>query len=63
MTKTKTKMEIFLDEFLNDYSLEEIFEMLNVDVYDAFEATFETGLIDEELIDGFIYEDIEDVDV
>ncbi len=51
---TKTLMERFLDEFLNDYSYEEIFEMLNIDIYEVIEKAFEEGLIDEELVEQFL---------
>lgn len=50
----KTLMERFLDEFLNDYSVEEIFETLDLDIYELMEIAFNEGLIDEELIERLL---------
>ncbi len=47
-------MEDFLDKFLEDHSLEEIFENLNVEIYDAFEVLFEEGMIDEQEVKDFL---------
>lgn len=52
MFTPKTMMEEFLDSALEDYSLEEIFEYLQIDVYEVLELAFETGLIDEDLIEN-----------
>jgi ATP-dependent protease ClpP protease subunit len=54
LMKMKTIMERFLDEFLKDYSYEEIFEMLDLDLYDTIEVAFEEGLIDEELVERYL---------
>lgn len=50
----KTMMEKFLDEFLIDNSLEDILEMLDLDVYEVMELAFESGLIDEELVERLL---------
>lgn len=47
----KTLMEKFLDEFLNDYSYEEIFEMLDLDIYEVLEDALLAGNIDEDLVE------------
>jgi hypothetical protein len=53
MFTPKTMMEEYLDSVLEDYSLEEIFEYLQIDVYEVLELAFETGLIDEDLIEDY----------
>jgi hypothetical protein len=50
----KTMMEIFLDEFLIDNSIEEILELLNVDIYEVLELAFDQGLIDEDLVERLL---------
>lgn len=51
---TKTLMERFLDEFLNDYSVEEILEMLDLDVYEVLELAFSEGYIDEDIVERLL---------
>lgn len=48
---TKTMTERFLDEFLKDFDYEEIFEHLDLDIYDVFETAYEAGMIDEDLLE------------
>ena len=50
----KTTMEKFLDAFLNDFTLEEIFEQLDLDVYEVLELAFDEGYIDEELVERLL---------
>lgn len=50
----KTMMEKFLDEFLRDYSYEEIFDILDLDLYEVMEDAFDNGLIDEELVERLL---------
>lgn len=50
----KTMMERFLDEFLKDYSVEEILEILDVDIYEVLELAFNDGLVDEELVERLL---------
>lgn len=50
----KTLMEKFLDEFLTDYSIEEILEQLDLDIYELMEMAFDEGLIDEELVERLL---------
>lgn len=51
---TKSLMEIFLDEFLNDYSYEEIFEHLDLDIYELLELAFNEGLVSEETVEELL---------
>ena len=50
----KTLMEKFLDEFLKDYSIEEILEMIDVDIYELLELGYEDGLIDPDLVERLL---------
>ena len=54
MKTDKSLMENFLDEFLNDNSYEEIFELLDIDIYEVLELAFDEGLIDEDLVDRLL---------
>lgn len=51
---TKTMMEEFLDKFLFDNSYEEIFEHLDLDIYEVLELAFDEGLVDEEIIERML---------
>lgn len=50
----KTLMEKFLDEFLNDYSVEEILELVDVHIYDLMELGVENGLVDLDLVERLL---------
>lgn len=50
----KTKIESFLDKFLEEYTFEEILEMFNVTPHEAFELLYEEGLIDEDLLEEYL---------
>lgn len=54
MNTNKTLMENFLDEFLNDFDYEEIFEQLDLDIYEVLELAFNEGLIDEDLVERLL---------
>ena len=47
----KTMMERFLDEFLNDYTVEEVLEILDVDIYELLEQALASGLVDGHLVE------------
>lgn len=47
----KTMMERFLDEFLNDYTVEEVLEILDVDIYELLEQALASGLVDGQLVE------------
>jgi len=51
----KTKIEEFIEKYIDDdYSFEEILEMFDVTVTEAFEVLFNEGLIDEDLLDRLL---------
>lgn len=54
MKTNTTLMESFLDAFLNDFSYEEIFEQLDLDIYEVLELAFDEGLIDEEIVERLL---------
>jgi len=48
-------MEEFLDKFLSeDYEIDEILELLNVDIYEILEVAFNEGLVDETLVERLL---------
>jgi hypothetical protein len=49
-----TKIEELLDHFLDIETLEELLERFDVSPYEAFEVLFDSGLIDEELINELL---------
>ena len=50
----KTRIEEFIERYLEDYTFEEILEMFDVTPVEAFEVLFDEGLIDEELLDRLL---------
>lgn len=51
----KSLMEEFLDKFLSeDYEIDEILELLNVDIYEILEVAFNEGLVDETLVERLL---------
>ena len=53
-TTMKTRIEEFIERYLEDYTFEEILEMFDVTPVEAFEVLFDEGLIDEELLDRLL---------
>jgi len=56
----KMKRQI-LERTFNDlneqYSLEEIFEMFDIDPFQAFESAYDNGLIDDEILEELVPSD------
>lgn len=50
----RSKMEKVVEGYLEDYSLEDLLEELQVTPFEVFEAAFNAGLIDEELFESFL---------
>lgn len=48
------QLEDFLETWLEDYSLEDLYEKFNVTPFEVFLCTFNAGLIDEELLERYI---------
>jgi hypothetical protein len=48
---TKSKLETFLDARLEDYAFEEVLEEFDITPLEAFVVLFDSGLIDEELLE------------
>ncbi len=48
------KMEEFVDLYLEDNDFEDLLEYFDIDVYEAFETLFESGLVDEDVMDKYI---------
>lgn len=51
---TKTNLERFSDNFLEDNTFDELLEYFDIVPIDALEVLFENGLIDEELVEEYL---------
>ena len=51
---TKSKLEEFIDLFLEDNSFDDLLEFLDISTYEALECLFADGLVDEDQIDEYI---------
>ena len=50
-------MEKVIDGYLEDYSFEEFLENFNLTPYEVFMAAFNSGLVDETLLESFLTTD------
>lgn len=59
----KRSFEEVVEGWLEDYSLEDLFEELGLDPTDVIHKMYLSGMIDENLLDGFLgVEDVSELD-
>ena len=51
MTILEKKRQRIFNDLLDRYTLEELLEMFDIDVTDVLEDLFQSGMIDEDLLD------------
>lgn len=58
MNKFQTALEHLIEEYLSDYSLEDLFDEFDLDIADVFALLLSQGFIDEDKVAEVFFQDI-----